>query len=141
MGLLSDLTVDPYGSTDDAAPLYDLMSAMSSVDGSVDGGELAVIAALHKTLPQLQAPSAHGNRPPESSRKRLLVALGKLESLPLRRQCFVVAVEVALASGGAHHAEDAYLEEVRAALRIDDAFARQTIEVIATKYACAKTAG
>jgi len=138
MGLLSELTVDPYGSTNDAGPLYDLMSAMSSVDGSVDGGELAVIAALHRTLPQLQAPSAHSARPPESSRKRLLTQLAALESLPLRRQCFVVAVEVALASGGAHHAEDAYLEDVRTALRIDEAFARQTIQVIAVKYACAK---
>jgi tellurite resistance protein len=136
MGLLRELTSTAnHGSTDEARPLRDIVSVMGTIDGKLDPSERAVIAALFHTLPQLKdmEPSSV---PPKVNRAQLLEELQQLSEPRLRRQCFVVAVEVALASGGVNDSEDQYVERLRSALRIDDAFARQTIEVLAHKYAC-----
>ncbi len=47
----------------------------------------------------------------------------------------MLAIDLVLASEGAHDREDVFVEELRAALRIDEAFARQAITVLAYKYA------
>jgi hypothetical protein len=134
MGLLNDLTAAELASTPaDAAALRDVLSAIGTVDGRLDRTERAVIEALFATIPQLRDHPA--SVPPRASRERILEALGKLEDERLRRQCFVLAVELAIASEGINEAEDGYLESLRAALRIDDSFARHTVEVLACKYA------
>jgi len=137
MGLLLELTTTPTGTPDDAGPLRDLLSAVSSVDGSVDARELTVIGAMYHCLPQLMG-TADSPRPPIANRKKVVESLRSVAEPRLRRQLWVVAVEVALSSDGAHQAEDEYLQEVQKALGIDDRFARATIEVLAAKYACGR---
>jgi hypothetical protein len=134
MGLFRTLTAsDSYGKPADAASLRDVLSAIGSVDGKLDEIERHLLAAMFATLPQLR--EAPVNAPPRSNRAALLADLGKIADEKLRRQCWVVAVELALASEGVNEAEDQYLEQLRQALRIDDSFARNVIEVMAVKYA------
>jgi hypothetical protein len=133
MGLLTQYTATELATTpEDAAALRDVLSAVGSVDGTVDTVERAVIEALHKTLPQLRdhPPSA----PPRANRARILEELGKLQDVRLRNQCWVVAVELAIASDGINEAEDQYLDALREALRVDVNFAAMTVRVLAAKY-------
>jgi len=134
MGLLRSLTAsDSYGKPADAGPLRDVLSAIGSVDGKLDEIERHVLQAMFSTLPQLR--EAPVGAPPRSNRAAILADLGKIADEKLRRQCWTVAVEVALASEGVNDAEDAYLEQLRQALKIDDVFARKVVEVLAVKYA------
>lgn len=134
MGLLRELTAPaPTGHADDAVPLRDLISAVVTADGAVDVAEHVSVEALYETLPQLRhAPDS--SRPPQS-RKDFVASLGRIKDEKLKRQLFVLAVDLALASEGATDREDAFLEELRRALSLDERFARQVIEVIAYKYA------
>jgi hypothetical protein len=135
MGMLRDRVSEFYiASPADAEILRSVVSIMSSVDGTVATEEQAIAHAMFATIPQLRENPAH--RPPASNRERLLVELGQLRDERLRKQCFVVAVEVALVADGANDAEDIYVERLRDTLKIDEAFARQTIDVLASKYAC-----
>ena len=134
MGLLFSYTATEIASRpEDAAALRDVLSAMGSVDGDVDATERRVIEALFHTIPQLRDHAAAA--PPRSNRAAILTALGKLTDERLRRQCFVLAVELAIASDGVNPAEEQYLESLKAALRIDDAFAVAAFQVMACKYA------
>ena len=134
MGLLTRYTSAELATTEsDAAALRDVISTIGSVDGSLDTTEQAVIESLFRTLPQLRDHPA--SAPPRSSRTHVLEQLGKLQDKRLREQCWVVAVELALASDGINDAEDAYLESLRTTLRIDDQFAAFTVRVLACKYA------
>ena len=138
MGLLRELTSDSNQVTDtDASFLRDLISAMVTADGAVDLAEHVTVEALFETVPQLRAAPADA-RPPVAGRKALLSRLSTISTDKLRRQLFVIAVDLALASDGANEKEDEFLETLRTTLRIDEAFARQTITVVATKYACAR---
>jgi tellurite resistance protein len=134
MGLLSRFTsAELATSPEDAAALRDVLSAVGSVDGSVDAVERIVLESLFRTLPQLRDhPQA---APPRSSRVRILEELAKLEDEALRYQCWVVAVELAIASDGINEAEDKYLEQLQQALRVDMDFAAMTVRVLACKYA------
>src|SRR5437016_869927 len=134
MRLLSRFTsAELATSPEDAAALRDVLSAVGSVDGSVDQVERAVIEALFKTLPQLRDHPA--TTPPRSNRARILEELARIQDESLRYQCWVVAVEVAIASDGINEAEDQYLEQLQQALRIDMDFAAITVRVLACKYA------
>jgi uncharacterized membrane protein YebE (DUF533 family) len=134
MGLLTRYTAFEIASEpSDAAPLRDVLSAVGSIDGSVDDTERLVIEAMFRTVPQLRD---HGDDvPPRASRQHILAELAKLSDERLRRQCFILAAELAIASDGVNQAEDEYLEAVKAALRIDDAFAEMVVQVLAYKYA------
>ena len=92
-----------------------MLSAVGSVDGSVDKVERAVLEALFKTLPQLR--DHPSSAPPRANRTRILEELAKLEDEALRYQCWVVAVELAIASDGINELEDQYLEQLQQALR------------------------
>jgi tellurite resistance protein len=134
MGLLHRFTsAELATSAADASALRDVLSAVGTVDGSVDTVERAVLEALWKTLPQLR--DHPSSAPPRSNRARILEELARLEDEALRYQCWVVAVELAIASDGINEAEDRYLEELQQALRIDMEFASMTVRVMACKYA------
>ncbi len=132
MGILTDHTALEVTSQGDAGALRDVFSAIGSVDGSVDAQERTVIEAMFHTVPQLRDEQASV---PPRSRNQILTELGKLTNERLRRQCFVLAVELAIASDGVNQAEDQYLEALKKALRIDDAFALMVVQVLACKYA------
>jgi uncharacterized membrane protein YebE (DUF533 family) len=133
MGVLTDHTALEVTSPGDASALRDVLSAIGSVDGSVDAQERAVIEAFFRTVPQLRDDAT--KVPPRMSRGQILADLAKLENERLQRQCFVLAVELAMASDGVNDAEDQYLEALKQALRIDDAFAGMVVQVLACKYA------
>jgi hypothetical protein len=133
MGLLSRFTsAELATSPEDAAALRDVLSAIGGVDGSVDQVERAVLEALSKTLPQLRDHPAAA--PPRSQRARILESLSRIDNQALRYQCWVVAVELAIASDGINEAEDQYLEMLQQALRVDGDFAAMTVRVLACKY-------
>jgi uncharacterized membrane protein YebE (DUF533 family) len=132
MGILTDHTALEVTSDGDAAALRDVISAVGSVDGRLDEQERAVVHALFNTVPQLRSDPASA---PPRGRAQILSDLAKLKDERLRRQCFVVAVELAIASDGVNEAEDKYLEQLKTALRIDDAFAQSVVQVFACKYA------
>jgi len=134
MGLLTRFTsAEIASSPEDAAALRDVLSAVGTVDGSVDKVERAVLEALYKTLPQLRDHPA--TAPPRSQRAKILESLSAIDSEALRYQCWVVAVELAIASDGINEAEDQYLEQLQQALRVDMDFAATTVRVLACKYA------
>jgi hypothetical protein len=133
MGVLTNYTALEVTAPGDAIALRDVLSAIGSIDGGVDAAERAVLEALFRTVPQLRDDS--GKIPPRNSRDKILAELAKLEDVRLRRQCFVLAVELAMASNGVNEAEDQYLESLRTTLRIDDAFAVMVVRVLACKYA------
>jgi len=134
MGLLRDLTApQANGTPTDAGPLRDLISAIVTADGSVDAAEHITVEALFETVPQLRA-APDAARPP-ATRKSLLSIMSKITDDKLRRQLFVIAVDLALSSEGATAEEDEFIEDLRRALSLEEAFARQTITVFAYKYA------
>jgi hypothetical protein len=135
MGLLTML-ISPASETEpaDAAPLAQTIQLMASIDGKVESAELTVLEAMLKTVPQLKGHPL----PARITRRELLDLLGTITDEPLRRQCFVLAVEVALASGSVNESEDQFTDMLQKALHIDLAFAREAIEVIAYKYARAR---
>ena len=66
--------------------------------------------------------------------KDSIKALGDSESPAVKKKCFVLAADIAMASGDIDEAEDTLLETMRLLLGIDDAFASRVIEVLQTKY-------
>lgn len=137
MGLLRDLTGTAAWTVADAGPLRDLVSAVVTADGSVDVAEHATVEALFESIPQLRAAPSE-SRPPVTGEKALLARLAAVTDDKLRRQLFVLAVDLALASEGAHDREDALVTSLQTALKIDAEFATQTITVLAHKYARAR---
>ena len=132
MGVLINHTALEITAPGDAKILRDVLSAISSADGSVDAQERAVLDAFFRTIPQLRDDAS---RVPPRGRNQILADLAKLTNERLQRQCFVLAVELAIASDGVNEAEDQYLEALKQALRIDDGFAEMVVQVIASKYA------
>jgi hypothetical protein len=133
MGLLTDHTALEVTAPGDADALRDVLGAVGAVDGRIDPQERAVLQALFATVPQLR--NDPNTAPPRLRREQILDELSRLDNERLQRQCFVLAVELAMASDGINEAEDQYLEALRQALRIDEAFASMVVQVLACKYA------
>ena len=66
---------------------------------------------------------------------RVLDELATIESEVMRKRCFLLAVDVAMASGGITETEDRALEKMAEVLRLDEASVRVIAEVMAIKYA------
>ena len=138
MGLLRDLTEEfSTASPEEARILRGVVSCMIGVDGTVAPAEKALVEAFEQTIPQLRD-NPRPETPPQASRERMLEELKELSSVTLRKQCFVLCVELALSAGGIDDAEDAYLDRVRGALRLDEPFCRHAVAILAHKYACSK---
>lgn len=132
MGLMSMLVAPhPLGGAEDYEALAHTAQTMATIDGSLDATEQALLEVLWKTVPQLKGRP----QPTHLGRRQLLELAGTVESDALRKQCFVIAVEVALASGHVNESEDQFIDLLQKALRVELAFAREAIEVIACKYA------
>jgi hypothetical protein len=124
-------------SPEEAKLLASVISTSCHIDKIVAPEEFAIARALFAAVPQLRENPQLGT-PPTTDRTRLLAELDKVSDMRMRRQCFIIAVEIALCAGGVHDDEDTFVDELRKVLRIDDAFARQAILVLGTKYACIK---
>ena len=70
-----------------------------------------------------------------NSPKEAVQALKDISSEHVRRKAFVLAADIALASGDVDETEEELLEAMQRVLGIDDAMAGKIIEVLALKYA------
>jgi uncharacterized membrane protein YebE (DUF533 family) len=110
--------------------LLQTLFVLGAVDGKIDESEQTMIDCLRMTVPHLQVTKA----PERIGRAELLEKLSQLDALSARRQCYVLAVEMALASGSINDSERQYLALVQQALRLDDDFAKRAREIIGAKY-------
>jgi hypothetical protein len=67
--------------------------------------------------------------------KESVRALGDIQSEAIRKKAFILAADIALASGDIDETEDELLTTMQRILNIDDALAQKVIEVLALKYA------
>jgi uncharacterized tellurite resistance protein B-like protein len=134
-------TATPMKQSNDDALLLHAMLLMAGVDGSIDPGELSTVQSVFDTLPEFRGKDfddllVEANRIVArfGGLQASVAALADLSGPVARRKCFVLAVDVALASGDVDDAEDALLDRMQKILDIDDAFADRVIEVLETKY-------
>ena len=130
--------------TDDVLLLHSIM-CMAAADGIIEDTEDEMIRNYANTLPEFRdmdgqefgkcfeasAKIAHKfNRDMKSS----LQVLNEIQSDAVRKKAFVLAVDIAMSSGDVDESEEEMLEAMQRILRIDEALAKNIIEVIALKY-------
>ena len=127
--------------TDDILLLHAMM-LMSSVDGYLEGSEVATLEAFINTLPEFkeadfdaQMAAAKKLSSKYKSSKEAVNALAEISSDAVRKKAFVLAADIALSSGDVDEAEEELLEAMQRVLNIDDALANKIVEVLALKYA------
>ena len=147
MGLLkeqakeSGLETEKQASDDTLLALA--MGCMAFADGAMDQGELASIEAFANTLPEFT--DGCFAEPWNNSGKifnkydgdvtKACEELKNLSSPVLKKKAYVLAVDIALASGDVDEAEDKLIERMQTILGVDDLFAQTTVKVLAAKYA------
>ena len=62
-------------------------------------------------------------------------ALGELSTQMVKNKCYLLAADIAMASGDVDEAEDAMLEAMQRTLQVEDALATKILEVLTLKYA------
>ena len=146
MGLLSRLAgMAPAKAPTDNVLLIHAMFAMAGADGNFDDEEVAVIIAAANALPEFKDTSEQEFQGLVGEAKKLLrkyenpqasvAALGQLSTPRLKQKAFLLAAEIALASGDVDEDEDAMLESMQRVLGLDDATAQTIVNVLAIKYA------
>lgn len=146
MGLLSRLAgMAPAKAPTDSVLLIHAMFAMAGADGNFDDEEVAVIIAAANALPEFKDTSEQEFQGLVGEAKKLLrkyenpqasvAALGQLSTPRLKQKAFLLAAEIALASGDVDEDEDAMLESMQRVLGLDDATAQTIVNVLAIKYA------
>lgn len=143
MGLLGRL----MGSTPAKKPTDDIlllhaMMLMSSVDGYLEGAEVATLEAFINTLPEFrdadfdqQMAAAKKLRAKFEKPQDAVRALAEISSDAVKKKTFVLAADIAMSSGDIDESEEELLEAMQRVLNIDDALAQKIIEVLALKYA------
>jgi tellurite resistance protein len=130
--------------TDDVLLLHSIM-CMAAADGIIEDAEDEMIRNYANTLPEFrdmdgeefskciqgsQKIAQSYNRDMKSS----LQALAEIQSDAVRKKTFVLAVDVAMSSGDIDESEEEMIEAMQRILRIDDALARNAVEVMSLKY-------
>jgi len=143
MGLLSRLMSGGSAkkASDDVLLLHGLL-LMAGADGSIDQSELSTVQAFYDTLPEFKDKKfdellSQANRlvARHGGLKESIKALGDIESPAVKKKCFVLAADIAMASDDIDEAEDKLLETMQRLLGIEDDFANKVIEVLQSKYA------
>lgn len=143
MGLLSKLTgfSTPKKATDDTL-LCAAMLLMAGADGSIDQGELASVGAFASTLPEFKerdfrktADEALKTIKRYKTVHEAVNALTELSSPAIKKKCYILAADIALASGEVDEAEDKLLESMQKVLGVEQQLAEKIIEVLSLKYA------
>ena len=143
MGLLSRFASNrknqPMGE-DDVLLLHGMM-LMAGADGIIEGPEIATLQAFFNTLPEFEGKDfdellAEANKVVSrfGSLKDSIKALEGIVSVPVRKKLFVLAVDIALASGDVHDSEDEVLSRMQKLLEVDDEEAERIMGVLALKY-------
>lgn len=127
--------------TDDVLLLHAMM-LMSSVDGYMEGSEIATLEGFINTLPEFkdadfdkQLAEAKKLRAKFPSAQDAVKALGDIGSVAVKKKAFILAADIAMSSGDVDEAEEELLEAMQRILGIDDDLANKAIEVLALKYA------
>jgi uncharacterized tellurite resistance protein B-like protein len=143
MGLLSrlaGLASPPKKATDDVL-LAHAMLLMAGADGDIDDSEIAVVRGFACTLPEFKDRN-FGEIVGEAQKlvrrfgslKESVTALGELSTPALKAKAYVLAADIALASGDVDEAEDELLTTMQRLLGIDDQTAQTIIWVLQRKY-------
>jgi uncharacterized tellurite resistance protein B-like protein len=143
MGLLSKLTglATPKKPTDNVL-LAQAMLLMAGADGCIETSEIATVEGFANTLPEFHE-GDFGQTIAEAQKlirkypthKESVAALRELSSPALRIKAFLLAADIALASGDVDEQEDALLESMQRVLAVDDATAQNIVQVLSLKYA------
>ena len=144
MGLLSRLTgkVTPQKKPTDDALLLHAMLLMCGTDGNFDDQEIPTVEAYFNSLPEFEGKEFSAvyqeaakilQRYPNL--KDSVKALGELSTQMVKNKCYLLAADIAMASGDVDEAEDAMLEAMQRTLQVEDALATKILEVLTLKYA------
>jgi len=127
--------------TDDVLLLHAMM-LMASIDGYMEGAEIATLEGFINTLPEFrdadfdkQMSEARKLRAKFQNPQDAVKVLSEISSEAVRKKAFVLAADIAMSSGDVDEAEEELLEAMQRILGIDDALAGKAIEILALKYA------
>lgn len=144
MGLLKNATEAhmPEKKPTDDLLLFHGMMLMIYGDGVMDAAEQQTLIALLMTVPDFHGKDVNvlleeGAKLVRKypSVRESISALADLSNDNLKKKCFVLAVDLALASGDVDKNEDEILEAMQRVLNIHEDFARATIGTLSSKYA------
>lgn len=142
MGLFSKiLGTQPQKKASDDVLLLHSMMLMACADGVLEGAEAATLEAFINTLPEFrdadfdaQMDQAKKIASKFNNSKDAVRVLAEISSEAVRKKAFVLAADIALASGDIDDREEELLDAMQRVLNIDDALAQKIIEVLAMKY-------
>ncbi len=143
MGLLSKTKVAKAAKQagDDALLLHGML-LMCGADGSIDGAEMPMLEAHFLALPEFEGrdfgtvyEQAVGIMRRFPTPLESVSALAELSSPLLKQKCYLLAADLALASGDVDDTEDAMLEAMQRTLGVEDALATKILDVLSLKYA------
>lgn len=143
MGLFSRiLGTQPQKKASDDVLLLHSMMLMACADGVLEGAEAATLEAFINTLPEFreadfdeQMIQAKKIAAKFKDSKEAVRALTDISSDAVRKKAFILAADIALASGDIDEREEELLGAMQRVLNIDDALAQKVVEVLALKYA------
>jgi tellurite resistance protein len=145
VGLLSRLAgMAPAKAPSDDALLIHAMFLMAGADGNFDDEETSVIRGFANSLPEFKDTNEQEWMSLVGDARKLarkfenpkasVAALGQLSTPKLKQKAFLLAADIALASGDVDEDEDAMLESMQRVLGLDDSTANAIINVLAIKY-------
>jgi tellurite resistance protein len=145
MGLLSRLAgMAPTKAPTDDILLVHAMFLMAGADGNFDDEETSIMIAFANSLPEFKDTTEQEFQGMIGEAKKLVrkyenpkasvAALGQLSTPKLKQKAFLLAADIALASGDVDEDEDAMLESMQRVLGIDENTAQTIINVLAIKY-------
>ena len=145
MGLFQKLLGNNHSvnkkASDDVLLLHSLM-LMAGADGVIEDSEIMALQGFVNTLPEFRGKdvgSLFDQARKVASRfkdmRDSVKALAEIESESVRKKCFILAVDMAYASGDVDQSEEELLEAMQRVLNIPDDLARKILEVFSLKYA------
>lgn len=127
--------------SDDALLFHSLM-LMAGADGVIEASEIETINGFVNTLPEFKGKdvgqtfeNAKKIAARFGSLKESVNALAEIESEAVKKKCFILAVDMAFASGEVDASEEELLEAMQRVLNIEDALATKVLEIFSLKYA------
>jgi len=126
---------------DDVLLLHSLM-LMAAADGVIEDSEIMALQGFVNTLPEFHGKD-FGHLFEQSKKvaakypdmRDSVNALADIESDAVRKKCFILAVDMAFASGDVDANEEKLLEAMQRVLSIPDDLATKVLEVFSLKYA------
>lgn len=126
---------------DDVLLLHSLM-LMAGADGVIEDSEIMALQGFVNTLPEFAGKnfgtlfdSAKKVASKYNDMRDSVNALADIESDAVRKKCFILAVDMAFASGDVDANEEKLLEAMQRVLNIPDDLATKVLEVFSLKYA------